>query len=404
MNTRQIMERRAALKTEMASIHAAAPTGELPADRQAAFDRLGDELRGLESALDRQTRIDAADRNAPAVPLDGGEAELRVGLSAAIRAQMGATDREAGRAREVSQELARRSGRGPQRNGTLWQPTERRTLTSGLQGTSGNGAGLVERVQRGDLFIDAVYANMVTRSLGAQTISDLHGITTIPRQTAPAAVGWVLEGQPIPLTDAGFDQLTLSMHTVAARVEYTHNLTVTSNPQIDALLEAGLSKSVGVELDRVALLGTGAGGQPAGIASVSTSISYPKAGVGYGDVIGALTALEAANFTPTGWAFGPGVRGALLATAQTGAQNLLMTFDGPLMGLPQASTTNLAANQIIVGDFSNLLIATWGPLEILANPYAAGSYEAGNVQVRALLSCDVAVRNPAAFRVLNRGS
>ena len=146
MNTRQIMERRAALKTEMASIHAAAPTGELPADRQAAFDRLGDELRGLESALDRQTRIDAADRNAPAVPLDGGEAELRVGLSAAIRAQMGATDREAGRAREVSQELARRSGRGPQRNGTLWQPTERRTLTSGLQGTSGNGAGLVERV------------------------------------------------------------------------------------------------------------------------------------------------------------------------------------------------------------------------------------------------------------------
>ena len=51
------------------------------------------------------------------------------------------------------------------------------------------------------------------------------------------------------------------------------------------------------------------------------------------------------------------------------------------------------------GDFSQIVIGEWGATEILANPYAAGYYERGDVQLRILHTMDAAVRHPKAFVV-----
>ncbi|MBB3175572.1 hypothetical protein FHR90_003433 [Endobacter medicaginis] len=59
---------------------------------------------------------------------------------------------------------------------------------------------------------------------------------------------------------------------------------------------------------------------------------------------------------------------------------------------------------MIVGDWSDLIVGQWGPIEILVNPYASGSYEAGNIKVRALASVDIAVRHPQSFTVLNKAT
>ena len=52
---------------------------------------------------------------------------------------------------------------------------------------------------------------------------------------------------------------------------------------------------------------------------------------------------------------------------------------------------------MLAGDFSQVVIGEWGTVEIEANPYA--NFQAGIVGVRAMYSCDVLVRYPAAFSI-----
>ena len=65
--------------------------------------------------------------------------------------------------------------------------------------------------------------------------------------------------------------------------------------------------------------------------------------------------------------------------------------------LTKGTGTNLSA--LIFGDFSQLIIGMWGALEILPNPYGSG-YTAGSVDIRAMQTCDVAVRHAESFAAI----
>jgi hypothetical protein len=57
--------------------------------------------------------------------------------------------------------------------------------------------------------------------------------------------------------------------------------------------------------------------------------------------------------------------------------------------------TRCQAANILFGDFSKVVLAEWGVLEVEVNPYA--NFAAGIVGVRAMYSIDVGVRYAAAF-------
>jgi HK97 family phage major capsid protein len=65
--------------------------------------------------------------------------------------------------------------------------------------------------------------------------------------------------------------------------------------------------------------------------------------------------------------------------------------------LTKGTGTNLSA--IIFGNFNELLIGSWGELEILANPYGDG-YDSGDVKVRALQTVDIQARHENSFCVI----
>ena len=56
--------------------------------------------------------------------------------------------------------------------------------------------------------------------------------------------------------------------------------------------------------------------------------------------------------------------------------------------------------RMILGDFSGMVIGTWGGVDVLANPYAEGPYSRGAVQVRILTTMDMIPRNEAAFMII----
>src|SRR4051812_44366972 len=152
MTLRQLLERRTALQTELRSLHETAPDAALAGDAKVKWDKATADLDTLQSQIDRQSILDDLDRRATGVPLDGGSGGFdalarQVTALDVIRAQLGDTSEASGRAKEVSAELARRSGRPPQglyfdlaRSGA---PIEKRVFTT-LNPAAGPGSNLIQ--------------------------------------------------------------------------------------------------------------------------------------------------------------------------------------------------------------------------------------------------------------------
>ncbi len=90
-----------------------------------------------------------------------------------------------------------------------------------------------------------------------------------------------------------------------------------------------------------------------------------------------------------------------------------MIMDSPnsLAGYPVQVTNLVPANltkgsssgvcsALIFGNWSDLLLGYWSELDVLVNPYEATAYSKGNVQIRAMATMDVQVRQPASFAAI----
>jgi len=56
-----------------------------------------------------------------------------------------------------------------------------------------------------------------------------------------------------------------------------------------------------------------------------------------------------------------------------------------------------AKNVAILGDWSQVMLGLWGEVDLLVNPFDSTAYARGGVLVRAMATCDIAVRHPTAF-------
>ena len=52
----------------------------------------------------------------------------------------------------------------------------------------------------------------------------------------------------------------------------------------------------------------------------------------------------------------------------------------------------------IFGDWSQVLLGVWSELDLLVNPYSETAYSKGNVLIRAMATCDIAIRHAQAFQ------
>jgi len=97
-----------------------------------------------------------------------------------------------------------------------------------------------------------------------------------------------------------------------------------------------------------------------------------------------------------------------LKTAIDTASNMVMTSPSELAGY-QLQATNLVPNTLvkgssgavcsplIFGNFADLILGYWSVLDVLVNPFETGAYSRGAVQIRAMATVDVQVRQPASF-------
>lgn len=399
-------------------------TGSLSEGSQQLFDALKGLLGEIDSKVSRQALVDDLDTRAGAArPRDRTDRafdsslygfSIRGMIAAAIGSPIPGLD--LGRSMEISAELRARPGRQFQGfacpiealslRGDYARRLELRDITS-----TGSGGALVATTLDASRYIDALRARTVVRQAGAQVISGVVGDLDIPRLSQTAQVGWFLEGGTVTKSDQTFNRVSFRPKHCGAISTYSRNMLLQSTPDVEMVVRDDLSRLLALDMDRVALTGTGQGAEPLGIVNNPLCTKIAGTAYAYQENVNLRAALTGANVPLESIAF--------VGNSTIDAWSLSTTdgYSRPLgkslvyLGLPDytsnvctfaglpAGTPVLPAvtDPLIIGAWSDMFICFWSELDILPNATADSVYNTGAVMVRALLTADVNLRHPQSF-------
>jgi HK97 family phage major capsid protein/HK97 family phage prohead protease len=351
--------------------------------------------------------------------------KARYSMIRALNAAISKDWKEAGFELEVSNDIAKRSGKSSH---GFFVPTNidyamRAAYSTGAPGTGG--VNVATNLLAGS-FIDLLRNKARVLQLGATVLSGLVGNVDIPRQSGAGTAYWVAEGANLTESEMTFDKVSLQMKSVGTYGMISRNMLMQSTPDIEMLVRADLLAIIALGIDLAALSGSGSNGQPLGIANTSNIGSViggtNGAAITIDNLIDLETAVTAQNVDETNLAYlsNAKVVGALKKLKSTTGSYLWTNLpNGNRSGTPgeingynfartNQARSNLIKNssgavcsEVFFGDFSQILLGEWGVLEILPNPYDSTAYKQGGVLIRAMQSVDVAVRHPQAFAVMS---
>lgn len=328
---------------------------------------------------------------------------------------------KAGFEREVSQTLAKRSGRETTGFFMPSDVTMQRNTTPGyFVGQPTQGGNLVATDLRSGSFIDLLRAKAMVTRMGATVISGLVGNVEIPRQTGASTTYWLAENTAPTESNATFDKVSLKPKTIGALSSVSRNLLLQSSMNVEAFVRNELAVSLALGIDLAALCGTGTNNQPTGIANMS-GICTVEGGTNGGSLtfdklIDMETQVATANADVTNMYYlcNAATIGFLKKIKNTSGDYIWKPiteavrngFPGEVngyavgrsnqvrSGLEKGTSNN--CHEIYFGNWADLLIGEWGFLEIDVNRYG-DAWKSGGVEIRALQTIDIAVRHPKSF-------
>ncbi|MBK6278508.1 MAG: phage major capsid protein [Gammaproteobacteria bacterium] len=256
-------------------------------------------------------------------------------------------------------------------------------------------------------FIDRMRAASVCVTAGAKTVLLDTKQTSIARLETDPAPAWRAENAAVAESDPTFGTVPLTARSLAVLVKISREL-LEDSINIGDILTGALANALALELDRVALLGSGTAPEPRGIFNTSGILSQSQgdngaALTGFGPLVTAWGALAAENCAPNAMVMAPRTRttlGGLLATDNQPLNPPPLIAGVPMlvtsqMPITQTQGTANNASSIIIGDFTRLLIGvrTGLRIELLKERYAENMQYAFVAHLRA----DIAVEQPKAF-------
>lgn len=418
MSLADLLKQRRTLKAEADKIIKDAGDGLPNEDGQRRLDEIRTAADALDRRIENQELADRLDRNAPGLVIAGDDRWETHKREFRLTRLMAATfdpTIDAQREREICTEQARRAGKKPR---GLLVPfdciTPRRRVEKRVLTIAGDGQNLVSNVVMGEEFIDALRPAAVATALGARAITVENTDIALPRRDARApAATWFVENNTINSGDQSFDQVSGTPHHLGLITEFGRKTLIQAEPAIEDLTRQHFIAELGAGLDLGVMKGTGLTGQPTGITQTEYigAKDSASAAPSWSDILEVEAMVEGADVSPNalGWALNAYTkakfRSTLKVTADAGA-GFLMDSRTMLDDAPVGVTSQLAGDtanspgtdgEAIFGAWDQVIVAMWGGVEILVNPYESTAYSKGNVSVRGIVDADVLVRHPQAF-------
>ena len=348
-------------------------------------------------------------------------------LGRMVQAQVTGDWRKAGFEREMNDEIAKQVGRdaeGIYVPDFAWQ--QRGPLSTAATGGSGAEVvfdDFVPTAHRGDMFIEALRAQQVLSGLGATYMTGLTGRIKMPKMATGANAAFVEELADVS-DGAGTDGgVTLQPRTMGAFVDLSRLLMMESVPAIEQVIRDDLLRSAADRTEFYAIQGSGSSGQPTGILNTSgvndldISANTDVAALTWADITALVKLVEEDNGVVNSNALGflthPSVKAKMAQTVRVASTDSVMLLNDPwnnIYGYPAAFSSNVPttldpgdggsdAAAMIFGDFSQLIIASFGAPSILVDPYSGS--KAGTVRMVLHAELDVGVRNAVSFGITN---
>lgn len=373
-----------------------------------SFIAKGRSYEEFNSALIRELHGKRKDPEAEStmINLDVSEKELRkYSVINALRAVATGNFKNAGLEREMSEAIAQKVGRDADGIYLSYEAMGyglRQMQLARIQsaGGAGKGAELVATELHAEMYIEALRAQAVVGQLGARMVSGLVGDVDIPKQNGSATFYWVEEDGAATDSDLSFTTVQLRPKTLATAVPITRRIMNQSTPDIEALVMADIMRGQSLGLDQGALYGSGIGNEPTGIANTSgigaIAFASPNNPT-WAEMVQFENDVAEANADANTMAYlmRPSLRGKLKTTEKASGTGQFIWEKGRVNDYNAAVTTQMAAGQMLFGDFSQALIGLWGALDVV--PDRATKVASGGLVMRLFQDADVAVRHPQAF-------
>jgi HK97 family phage major capsid protein len=350
---------------------------------EAARMRRGAELLIAEGAA----RLNAARTR------ESGRTRFSITRAVSAAAQAGLTS---GFEAEVAAEAARASGRqhDPHRITVPWS-----AFTRALETGTGTSGGFLVGAPTSPA-ADALFPVSLAVRLGATVIDELRSNISVPTVSTSAEAQWTAQLGTATHSAPTLGAAACSPKSVVAYLEVSRALLKQEPEKADRLISNHLLRVIGAAIDAAAFGGTGTD-MPLGVANWSGVDVVDGSSFAWADAHDMLQAIGEGNANEMTSAFvGTPADRALLGQRciiGTSAPPFIWA-GGRLADLPAYATMNAPADTLIAGDFSAMMLLSWGAgLRVESNPYA--NFQAGIAGFRVVADVDVAIVQPTAFSV-----
>lgn len=274
-------------------------------------------------------------------------------------------------------------------------PPEIRSAMSESVGTSG---GYRVPVQLAADVLDLARARSVIMQAGAQTATMTTNELTMTRLMSDPTISIKPENHEFAETDFSIGAVVFRPFLFGCLLKMSREL-AEDGINIVATAEDVMSKALANAFDRYGLVGDGSN-EPLGIC-VDPTIS-DTAGIGvveWNDLSTAATSMRSENYDPRTFVMHPSVHDKLFDSYSTN----FGWIDAPpsIRGSQFLHTTNMPVGNIVVGDFSKMVVALRQGMLIESTNSAGDSFARHQVWLKITMRGDIGQLRPNAFRRLS---
>ncbi len=342
-----------------------------------SFDKLDNEIRNLDSQIENVEKEEAYKLrmavNAPTAITTSKEAYSLLGHINAVRSGK-VTGVFAEAQAEGEKEL--RSAGVSINPSAAYIPSNYRDFS--VTGDSGaKGGNTVSTEVTG--IIESLFEGSLLDKLGASKMLGLTGNVKMPKGSAVVST-WVTENGTIAKSDHNIGSIDLSPNRLATRMFVSNQLLIQTSGSVETYLRKEIEKSIQKALDEkyIAFLLASANTQAVIGGANGAALTVAKV-----QEFVELAGKAEADLSSGKYLINYDVWSALKALPKASGSDKFMLENGLIDGMPYVVSNRVPSNLIkgtgtglsamAFGDFSTAILAGWGAVEILVDPYTAAA-------------------------------
>ena len=236
-----------------------------------------------------------------------------------------------------------------------------------------------------------LYGKSILSEVGATFLTGLVGNISIPRYSG-STVGWKGEMVGADNGEGAFDTVELSPKRLTAYIDISKQFLVQDSVGAEEMLRADIVNALMAKLEQT-IFGDAAGDatKPAGIFYNAEEVDPSYAAVCEAEA-------DVTDFTgDKRFVMSPSMRAQFKQTTISGEQtDLRLLMEGnEVNGYPVSASSNVLKEGWAFGDFRELVVAQWGAIDIVVDPYTLATKNAIRLVINAFF--DAAVRRDGAI-------